>query len=429
MRSLVVVLLASCCTVVQADNWPAWRGPTGDGVSAEKDLPIKWTTSENVRWKVKLPSAGNSTPIIWGDRVFMTQANNVTQWPPRVPTNYAGGASAGGHAVAEKRSVMCFDRRNGDPLWQRDVIYKDPEITHPTNPFCAASPVTDGERVIASHGSAGLVCYDFEGREIWKYDVGRLEHLWGTASSPILYGDLCIQWCGPGERQFLLAVNKKTGERVWETAEPDGDTGITSKTFLGTWSTPVIARVGDQDQLIFAVPHRLKGFDPKTGQELWSARVGGVYCYHSPLIIENVAVYGSSLVKLGGSGDITRDQLPYRVGAMYISTATVGGDYLYTYNNAGVPSCYEWKTGKELWKGQIDTRPGGKEAWGSPVHAAGRLYITDQQGTTSVFTAGPTYEHLATNSLDETTNSSIAIASGDIFIRTYKHLWCIGELR
>ena len=116
----------------------------------------------------------------------------------------------------------------GKLLWQRDVVYKEPEITHPTNPFCSASPVTDGERVVASHGSAGLVCYDFEGKELWRYDVGKLEHLWGNASSPILHGDLCIQWCGPGARQFLLAVNKRTGEKVWETAEPGGDPGITA---------------------------------------------------------------------------------------------------------------------------------------------------------------------------------------------------------
>jgi outer membrane protein assembly factor BamB len=423
---LAGLFVVGCWSLVQAENWPAWRGPTGQGVSTETDLPIHWTTSENVRWNVKLPSAGNSTPIIWGDRVFITQANDVTIWPPVVPGNFAGGSSAGGHAVAEKRSVMCFDRRDGQLLWQRDVVYKEPEITHGTNPFCSASPVTDGERVIASHGSAGLVCYDFDGKELWKYDVGKLEHLWGTASSPILYGDLCIQWCGPGSRQFLLAVNKRTGEKVWETQVPDGDAGITSKKFLGTWSTPIVAKVGDQHQLVFAVPHRLQGIDPQTGQELWSAKVGGVYCYHSPLLIDNLAVYGSSLVKLGGTGDITKDRLPHGVGTMFISTATISGDYLYTYNNVGVPNCYEWKTGKELWKEQIGTRPGGKEAWGSPVYAAGRIYITDQNGATSVFAAGPKYEFLGINPLNEHTNASIAISQGDIYIRTYKHLWCIG---
>jgi outer membrane protein assembly factor BamB len=285
--------------------------------------------------------------------------------------------------------------------------------------------VTDGQRVIASHGSAGLVCYDFAGQELWRYDVGKLEHLWGTASSPILYGDLCIQWCGPGERQFLLAVNKHTGEKVWETPEEGGDTGITSKVFRGSWSTPLVARVGDADQLIFAVPFKLKGYDPLTGRELWSSKGPGTYCYSSPLFVEGLAIFGREVVKLGGTGDITADRQQQRVGAMYISTAVIAGDYLYTYNDVGVPACYDWKTGEELWKDQIEKRPGGQTAWGSPVHAAGRIYITDQRGTTSVFAAGPKYAHLATNELNERTNASIANSGGAIFLRTHKHLWCL----
>lgn len=428
MRTVVALLFLTICAASgSAGNWPAWRGPAGLGVSEEQTLPLKWNGKDNVLWKVKLPSPGNSTPIIWGDRVFITQANDVTHWPPRVPSNFAGGSSAGGHAVAEKRSVMCFQRSDGKLLWQRDVVYKEKEITHPTNPFCSASPVTDGERVIASHGSAGLVCYDFDGKELWRYEVGKLEHLWGTASSPILYGDLCIQWCGPGERQFLVALDKRTGKKVWETSEGGGDTGITSKKFLGSWSTPIIVRVGDQDQLLFAVPHQLKGYDPKTGKELWSSSGPGNYCYSSPLSVGGMAVFGQDLVKLGGRGDISKERLRYRVGSMYISTATIAGDYLYTYNGVGVPGCYEWKTGKELWKDQIKERPGGTTAWGSPVHAAGRVYITDQKGSTFVFAAGPKYELLAANHLKEHCDASIAVAHGHLFIRTHKHLWCIGE--
>lgn len=425
--AFLLVLVFS--TSAMAENWPAWRGPTGMGTSSEKKLPLEWSATENVRWKVILPSAGNSTPIVWGDRVFITQANNVTKWPPKIPANFAGGSSAGGYAVAEKRSVICFDRRDGKQLWQGDVIYKDEEITHPTNPFCSASPVTDGERVIASHGSAGLVCYDFEGKELWRYDNGKLEHLWGTASSPILYGDLCIQWCGPGDRQFFVAVDKRTGKKVWEVIEPGGDTGITTKNFLGTWSTPLIANIGGQDQMIFALPRKLKGYDPKTGKELWSSTKQGGYCYSSPLFADGLAIFGQNLVKLGGAGDISKDQLRHRVGSMYISTAVIDGDYLYTYNNVGVPACHEWKTGKEIWSSQIVGRPGGKTAWGSPVLAAGRIYITDQDGATSVFAAGPKYELLALNILKEKCNASMAVSQGDLFIRSHKHLWCIGGMK
>ncbi len=427
----IAVIRASVApTIVRGENWPAWRGPSGQGLSSSADVPITWSPTENVRWKAALPSPGNSTPIVWGDRIFITQADDVTKWPPKVPEEFAGGSSAGGHAIAAKRSVICFDRADGRQIWKRDVAYDELEITHPTNPFCSASPVTDGERVIASHGSAGLVCYDFAGKELWRYDVGKLQHLWGTASSPILYDDLCIVWCGPGARQFLLAVDKRTGAKVWETVEPDGDDGITSRTFRGSWSTPLIARIGDQDQLLFAVPNKLKGYDPQTGRELWSSTGPGNYCYMSPLFADGLMVFGQNLVKLGGSGEISKDRLRHRVGSMYISTAVIVGDYLYTYDNVGVPGCYLWKTsGDDLWKGQIEKRPGGKTAWGSPIHAAGRIYITDQDGATTVFAAGPKYELLGVNRLNERCNASIVAVDGELFIRTHKHLWCIGSSR
>lgn len=425
IASVLLMLIAAHFAI--ADNWPAWRGPMGQGNSAEKNVPLTWSTKENVRWKVALAAPGNSTPIIWGDRVFITQASDKTQWPPKVPAGFPKGVSPGGAAVAEKRSVLCFDRTSGKLLWQRDILYKEPEATHSTNPFCSASPVTDGERVIASHGSAGLVCYDFDGKQLWHYEVGKLEHVWGNASSPIIHGDRCIQYCGPGERQFLLALDKKTGAKVWESPEAGGDAGLTSGKFLGSWSSPIIGRVGGHDHVIHSMPFRLKGFDPKTGKELWSAKIGGTYAYSSPLFVDDTAILGGALVKLGGAGDITKSQLKHKVAGMYISTAVLSGDYLYTYNGVGVPACYEWKTGKELWKEQITDRPGGTDTWTSLVHAAGRVYIVDKAGATHVFAEGPKYQHLASNRLAETTHASIAIAHGDVFIRTHKHLWCIGE--
>jgi len=197
-RCFLSLLAILCCSpTMHADNWPAWRGPGGQGQCAEENLPLKWGPDENVRWKIDLPDDGNSTPIIWGDRIFLTQAI--------------------GREAGSKRLVMCFARADGRLVWQQETIYADKEPTHATNPYCSASPVTDGERVIASLGSAGLVCYDFAGKELWRKDLGKLEHIWGNASSPILYGDLAILAVGPGKKQSLLAVNKRTGEKVWET--------------------------------------------------------------------------------------------------------------------------------------------------------------------------------------------------------------------
>lgn len=428
-RRTFAVLLAAIVTAgaARAENWPAWRGPTGLGTSTETGLPVTWGPEENVRWKVALPGPGNSTPIVWGDRVFVTQARDTVKWPPKVPEYFAGGSSAGGHAISEKRSVLCFRRTDGELLWDADVVWKEPEITHPTNPFCSASPVTDGERVVASHGAAGLVCYDMEGKEQWRYDVGKIEHLWGTASSPILWNDLCIAWCGPGDRQFLVALDKRTGAKVWETPEPGGDAGITTRKFLGSWATPLAVRVGEADWLLQPVPFGMKAFDPRTGKELWSApRMSGSYCYSSPLTVGGLAIYGQNVLDLTADPKVP---LRYRVGSMYISSAVVSGDLLYTYGNVGVPACHDWKTGEEFWKDQLEKRPGGTTAWGSPVFADGRIYIVDQEGTTSVFAAGKKYEHLALNALKERTNASLAVSQGDLYVRTHKHLWCVSKAK
>lgn len=189
-----------------------------------------------------------------------------------------------------------------------------------------------------------------------------------------------------------------------------------------------MARAGSSDQVIFGIPHKLKGYDPKTGQELWSAGIGGSYSYSSPIPVDGHVIYGQTVLKLGGTGDVIKNALKNKVGSMYISTAVVAGDYLYTYSNVGVPACYEWKTGQELWKDQITKRPGGKASWGSLVYAAGRIYIADNTGTTHVFAAGQKYQHLASNHLgNEHMNASLAISGGDIFLRTDEHLWCIGK--
>jgi outer membrane protein assembly factor BamB len=206
--------------VALADNWPGWRGPTGDGRTAETELPLNWSATENVRWKAPLPDVGNSSPVVWKDRVFLTQSQDK-------------GA---------RRAVLCFDRANGRLLWQREVRFDGQEPTHATNPHCSATPATDGQRVVVSHGSAGLFCYDFAGQELWHTDVGKLEHIWGNASSPVLHGDLVFAWCGPGERQFLLALDKRTGKEVWKHDEPGGNAGKDQSEWRGSWSTPVIVK-------------------------------------------------------------------------------------------------------------------------------------------------------------------------------------------
>jgi outer membrane protein assembly factor BamB len=408
-----LILLIVCAPALAAD-WPAWRGPTGQGFCEEQDVPATWSEQENVKWKVPLANPGNSTPVIWGDKIFLTQANT-------------GGS---------QRSLLCLARDNGKLLWQRDVAYAEKEKNWNENWYGNASPALDGQRVVVSFGSAGMYCYDFNGKELWKRtDLGTWEHPFGNGSSPVLYGELAILWCGPNEsmgRNFLLAVNKKTGETVWDQDHS-----------FGSWSTPLITKVNGRDQLILGYSKDVKsepdnktgflyGFDPTTGKEIWRCQGLNSYCYTSPLYGDGIAVgmagYGGSAiaVKLGGSGDITSDRLwLHPKNIQRVGSGVVVKGHVYIVDENGVPRCYDLKTGAERWK--VQQRPGsGSTTWGSMVHAAGRLYVLMRNGETLVFAANPTYQLLAVNKLgDESTNSSPAISNGQIFLRTFTNLWCI----
>jgi hypothetical protein len=395
-----------------AENWPGWRGPRGDGTSAEKHVPSTWSQDENVRWKVKLPGPGNSSPIVWGDRVFLTQSLDTK---------------------GTERAVMCFDRKNGNLLWQKVTPFRGEEPTHATNPYGAATPVTDGERVIASLGSAGVVCYDLTGKQLWHRDLGKFIHIWGNAASPILYRDLVILNCGPGERTFLVALDKTTGNEVWKVDEPGGKSGLKGQTeWTGSWSTPRVVNLRGEDQLIMSWPSAVKAYNPKTGDVLWTC--GGLteLVYTSPQVTPEIVVamsgfYGAAMaVRTGGKGDVTRSHRLWRQGEkknpQRIGSGVIVGDYLYMANaGPGTIQCIELTTGKDLW----DSRRLGEACWGSIVHADGKLYVTDQAGDTFILAANPKFEQIHRNRLGEHTNASPAFSEGDIFIRTDKHLWCI----
>src|SRR5436190_5575861 len=228
-----IVALSLFGSAAQAHNWPAWRGPLGTGISLEQHLPLHWGTNENIFWRTPLPEPGNSTPIVWGHRVFLTQAVNG------------------------RRTLMCFDRADGHLLWQEGPGYPQKETTHESNPFCASSPVTDGKRVVAWFGSAGLYCYDFLGKELWHCDLGPQHHIWGWGASPILHDDLCVLNFGPGEGTFLIALNKKNGKPVWRVDDPGGNSGEEKPgeqkpAWLGSWSTPIVIKAAGREELVLS---------------------------------------------------------------------------------------------------------------------------------------------------------------------------------
>ena len=397
-----------------ADHWPAWRGPSGLGVSTEHNLPTHWSRTESVRWRAALPDRGNSTPIVWDNRVFVTQAIEKDN----------------------RRTLMCFDRKDGKLLWQSGVTYAEKEATHATNPYCSASAVTDGQRVIASFGSAGLISYDFQGKEEWRRDLGKQSHIWGNGSSPILYKELCILNFGPGPRTFLIAVDKKTGRTVWQVDEPGGDFGDKSDNWRGSWSTPVVITLRDRDELILPLPGRVAAFEPLTGKELWSCSGLNPLVYTSALFSEGVVVTmggfnGTSLaVKAGGSGDVTSTHLLWQTPKtkQRIGSGVISGGHIYILDDPGIAECIELMTGKVVWQERLQGPSKELTSWSSLVLAEGRLYGINQGGDTFVLRANPKFELLSINPLGETANASVATSNGDLFIRTHQNLWCIGEI-
>ncbi|MEX2215308.1 MAG: PQQ-binding-like beta-propeller repeat protein [Phycisphaeraceae bacterium] len=408
-----------------AESWPAWRGDgEGSGRAVNADIPVQWSKDKNVRWRIELPERGNSTPVIWGDRIFVTQAIEKDKW----------------------RGLMCFSRADGKLLWKSGLTYDKPERTHRTNPYCSASPATDGKLVFVSYGSAGVACYDFQGTEQWRRDFGAIDHVWGNSASPVLHGDLSIHYHGPGPGGFLIALNKKTGETVWKFDEPAWKPGERTDGFkgdpdgvIGSFSTPILVDTGGaggtgkRTELIMSFPMDIRAFDPASGKELW--RCGGLnpLVYTSPAYGDGIIValggyYGNTVaVKVGGEGDVTQTHRLWQHvrdnGG--IGSGVIKGGHLYYHDSGGVALCVEIKTGETLWKSRL---PGISKSWGSYMLAGDRIYALSQAGETAVFKANPEeLEVIAHNHLGEVTNSSIAPAGKELFIRTHEALWCIGD--
>ena len=381
---------------IRADNWPAWRGPTGQGICEETELPLEWSASKNVRWKLPLPAPGNSTPIAWGKLIFLTQATN---------------SGAG-------RWTWCVNRDDGKIAWKKKVAYAGSEPTHATNPYCSASPVTDGERVIVSHGSAGLFCYDLSGKELWRRDLGEFRHIWGNANSPVIYGDSCIINCGPGVRTHLLCLDKKTGKETWKIPIPGGHEGTGGReSWTGSWSTPLVLG----KKLLVSYPGRLIAFEATSGKELWSCSGLGKLVYTSPLAREGIAVSMSGFmgpplaVRLGGKGEVTESRRLWRQerSQQRIGSGVIHQGHIYIHNDPGVLECIKLKTGETVWKNRL----AGK-SWSSVVLSGDRLYTADDGGSCFVVQASPSFKVLARTELGERIRDVEQGPDGSVYVLT-----------
>ena len=415
-----LTVLSSLSVPATAGDWPAFRGPNGDGTSAETGLPIEWTPDKNVKWRTPLAAPGNSSPIVAAGKVFITLAED------------------NGH----QRHLLCFDRESGEELWTQTVRYAETPPTHKTNPYSGSTPVCDGERVVVYHGSAGMFCYDLDGNQLWSADLGPITHIWGFGSSPVIHDGHVIQLFGPGEVTKLVSLSLETGEIDWETPEPGGSDSENGR-YIGTWATPVVTRIDGQDQLLMGLPTRAGAFDPKTGKLVWW--VDGLacdrsdLCYTSPLVVGDVGVlmggFGGPSIgfRLGGTGDVTgtnrlwRDfstspRPPQRIGTGVVADGRI---YMANADEPGSIECIDPQTGESLWK---ERRTSDGPHWGSMMFADGRLYVTGQHGITRVLAPNPEqYELLAENDLGEQSNSTPAVSGGCIFLRTFEALYCIAK--
>ena len=422
---VAAAILLSCAAAALADNWPQFRGPTGNGTSAEKGLPTKWSATENVAWKVAIPGEGWSSPIVWGDKVFITAATD-------------DGTTC---------RVICFAKKDGKLLWNTEVFKQDNERKQEKNSLATPTPVTDGRRVYAFFGGGGAAAVNFDGSVAWTNTDNKFYSQHGLGSSPILFKDLLLMpwdhsirpengvdakigWQTKWDQSYVWALDKNTGKERYKAMR---------KQSRIAHMTPQIVAVDGKPQLISAAGDVINAFDPETGQPIWQVSTGGEGVTPSPVIADGV-VYSSSgfptnvpyaairAHKLGGKGDVSRQNLLWeqKKGVPMIPSFVLVDGLLFMVKENGVAQCVDAQDGEVVWTERLE---GTFSA--SPVATAdGKVYFVNENGNATVIQAGREFKEVGTCALnDGPCQASPAVSEGQIFIRTAKNLYCIGKGR
>jgi outer membrane protein assembly factor BamB len=392
---------------VAAKYWPRWRGPSGQGQVPDGPYPDRWSPSQNIIWRAPVAGRGNSSPIVWGDRIFLTTA----------------------HDGGQRLSLVCFSRSDGKQLWEAFAPASGFERGHPKNGHASATPVTDGRRVYASFGSHGLLAVDFDGKIAWHRPVGRIANYHGSAGSPALYKDrLFIYQDHDGSEaggSFVAAFDTATGKVLWQTPR---------EARVG-WGTPVVITTGGRDELIVSSQRRVQAYDPATGKELWSV-TGNTYEVIPTPVVGHGLVYCASgragptiAIRPGGSGDVTSTHVAWSVarGSPFVPSPMLVGDVLYLVNDMqSIVTAYEAATGALLFQGRLGTER--REGFSSsPVAVNGRVFFTNDDGETFVLKASRTFELSHVNQLGEAVLASPALVDGRWYFRTASSLVAIGK--
>jgi len=398
-----------------AEDWPCWRGPTRQGISTEQGLPIRWTATENVAWKTAIPGEGWSSPIVFGDRVFVTTATE-------------GGASC---------RVICLDRTTGKIHWDKEVFQQSPGHKAPRNTYATPTPCTDGKRVYALFGDGSFVALDYEGKVVWTNRQQKFYGEHGLGTSPILYGDLLLTawdgssdgpdktlgWQKPWDQGGLLALDRNSGKVRWR-----GSRGRSRISHV----VPNVFRHGNEVQIISGAGDVVQGFDPEDGRRLWSVRSEGEGVVPS-IVIGDGLVFATSgfgdpairAIRPGTADDPASAKIVWesKKAVPMIPSFIYGNDLLFTINEGGIAQCFDPRSGEQLWQQRV----GGQHS-ASPICADGKVYFLSDDGESTVVDADRRFRVVARNQIGETCQASYAVSRRQLFIRTDKHLYCVGPV-
>jgi outer membrane protein assembly factor BamB len=425
-------------------NWPSFRGQYAAGVAEDQNLPLHWdaTKNEGVRYKVAVPGLAHSSPIVFGDRIYLTTAVSSEESASFKPGLYGSGDASSDRSVHEWQ-VICLDKNTGEILWQKTATKGQPkDKRHIKATYANSTPATDGEHVVAFFGSQGVFCLNAEGEILWQRDLGRLDvgaydlpsYEWGSASSPIIHDGKVFVQCDTQNDSFLVALDVKTGETIWNTPRDE----------LPSWGTPTVYPGGEgkRAELIINGSNFIRGYDPATGKELW--RLGGSSKITAPTPVFSgdlfIVASGRSperpifAIRAGAEGDITltknttsNDSVAWSLTRRgpYMPTPLIYQGRVYVLSNDGPFACYDLKTGTEFYRLRLPHRGDGFSA--SPVAADGRIYLASESGSVFVVKAGDEFELLASNAIGEPMMATPAISGGMLLIRGAKHLFAIGN--
>ena len=433
-RFICLAALLAGASLAHAQNWSSFRGPNASGIADGLELPLEWDapSGKNIAWATPIDGLGHSSPVVWNDRVFLTTAVSDDPESIFIP-GLDGRIDRRSDTSLHSFRVVSLDRHTGKILWEREAHRGTPKVQrHRKNSYASPTPATDGERIIAYFGSEGVYAYDFEGNALWKRDLGVVDsgasyddtYDWGPASSPVIHDGKVFLLVDQQEgRSFLAAFDAATGEPLWTT----------KREVISSFSTPSLYRGEAREELITNGAELMQGYDPATGKELWRLTGSSKNTTPTPVVAGDLVYLTSGYrikpifaVRPGGSGDITGTEhvvWSESSGGSYMTTPVVYRSFFYTLQDNGVLSCYRAATGERVYQ----TRVAAGAFSASPIAADGRLYLSSEDGPIYVVKAGPEYELVRTNEMDDVVMATPAAARNQLLVRTQHRLYSVRD--